>query len=155
MLKVMAGERVDIKCDTWYKYTAGQSIANTSALSDILLQMALAMGGASGGKISGAQTGTNGSVFTAPVNSLLGNQTADATDKPRAFINWVMLDEQLNTAAGSGSATAQPGAKELKAGQKGVASVVKDASKTAGEIAAKGTANKTVTNIKDKSNLNQ
>jgi RHS repeat-associated protein len=109
MLKVMAGDRVDIKCDTWYKYVAGQSVTNTNPLSDILLQIAAAISGASGGKISAAQTGTNGSVFTTPVNSLLASQTPPATDKPKAYINWLLLDDQMNTAAGSSAVPVQPG----------------------------------------------
>lgn len=72
------------------------------ALADILLQLASSITGASGGNIEAAQTGGGGTVFSGAVSILLNNQAADP-NKPKAFLNWVLMDERLNSAPGSNS----------------------------------------------------
>lgn len=101
LLKVMAGDALNVRVNSWYK-TNGLTPSNgATPLTDIVNALVTAntnIPGLSGGKMTAAQlsgttltpsiTGANGFITKRDVNY----QTA----RPKAYLNIVVLDEQLN-----------------------------------------------------------
>jgi len=82
----------------------GQTNSNQNGLKDaIALLLGNIMPGVSGGKIGSGQTGTNGSLFAPGILSFLQQSNPEQVDKPKAYLNWVFLDDQFNYQAGNGS----------------------------------------------------
>jgi len=104
LIKVMAGDKIELACEMWWRGTVSGNTTNQSPVADILLQLAAGLTGQIGGsKITAAQTGTNGSFFTPAVNGFITNQNPQQANKPKAFLNWLVLDEQFNYKNGNGS----------------------------------------------------
>jgi RHS repeat-associated protein len=101
-LKVMAGDKVDMGVRYWYPSYSTVQQANplsTSNLYQVLLG-SLSGGTAtlSGGKTTPAHLLGAGSPMPGGLTNYLGTQNGepDTAGKPKAFINWILLDEQFN-----------------------------------------------------------
>ncbi len=109
VLKVMAGDKVDIRANSWYRLNG--AIPNPSTISPVTdLVTALANGAvkAAGGAVHGATATVlaSGGILNPGVSSFLTDQTntyGSGNGKPKAFINWILFDEQLKYVAGSSS----------------------------------------------------
>lgn len=99
ILKVMAGDKINVKVNCWYKTNGvGLSPIGSPAVTGIIDALALAAKGvpaASGGKLVTSQI-TPTSMST-QVGSFLSNRNTNnyITGRPKAFLNVVLLDEQL------------------------------------------------------------
>ena len=112
ILKVMAGDYYDLSCISWYHNLAGTPDNHNIdyGYSTILFNGLLSMIPASLSSISshnGSPIDTDGS-FGGWLSGMLGDQTAlyssYSEEKPKAFLNWMLLDEQFNVVPeGSGS----------------------------------------------------
>jgi RHS repeat-associated protein len=97
VLKVMSGDKIDLAVKSFYR-PQGSAGANNSALTDILSTLA---GGIVG--VSGEAKGTLVQLSNTSTSPLLGainlfrtgNNPAPA-GKPKAYLNWILLDEQFN-----------------------------------------------------------
>jgi RHS repeat-associated protein len=100
VLKVMAGDNLNIFGKSYHKKPTGNYIAATNPLAVIDLMNLFAGAPALSGKgITGTQiTGQSG--FPTSVTTLLNNQPAQTTTTPRASINWIILDEQFKYVSG-------------------------------------------------------
>jgi RHS repeat-associated protein len=113
VLKVMAGDNLNIFGKSYHKKPTGNYIAATNPLAVLDLMNLFAGSPALSGKgITGTQiTGQSG--FPASVTTLLNNQPAQTTTTPRASINWIILDEQFKYVSGGfdmvGTATTATG----------------------------------------------
>ena len=106
-LKVMAGDRIDIFGKSYYftNNTGGTGANKAIPVLDILTGLlgspsagsAAAMhGGVTASQLNGIGTVTGG------ITDLLGNQTTDAAGAPtvpKAYVNYIFLDEQFKVAA--------------------------------------------------------
>ncbi len=103
ILKVMSGDQVDIGVKSFWKSgTVGSSTA--SPLADILTSLATGITGmAAGQKGTLAQlSDVNTSPLLGAINSFRTDKNpAPASGKPKAYLNWVLLDEQFNYVEGS------------------------------------------------------
>jgi RHS repeat-associated protein len=104
VLKVMSGDKFNIRANAWYPSgpTPGSPV---SPLSDLLV--ALATGISSAGKdlakfnLSELQ---QPGVLTPGVNDMLTRQSNDYTannTRPKAYLNWILFDEQFRYVSGS------------------------------------------------------
>ena len=113
VLKVMAGDAINIWGKSYHKMPAGGYTSATNPLSVLdLMNLLAASPTASPKGISGTQiSGLPG--FPANVTDLLNNQPPQSTNRPRASINWVILDEQFKYVSGGfdmvGTATSTNG----------------------------------------------
>lgn len=116
-LKVMAGDRIDIHgASYWYEANTGGSSANSApAVIDLLAGLL----GSPAGVASGKATASQLDAITA-VNSPLagfisqpGRQNSSYPERPKAFINYVFLDEQFKMAGGGFSAVKADGGLKL------------------------------------------
>jgi RHS repeat-associated protein len=114
-LKVMAGDKFNVKVSSWYK-TNGAPINNPT--TPILADLINGFLGGVGGAISsshGTTTTTqiqNSGVLTPNINNFLGTQANDPL-RPKAYLNWILFDEQFNFVQSSSNAEQVPAESEF------------------------------------------
>ena len=111
LLKVMSGDTVQMLVNSYYK-SGGTNGNNGSSLQDVLNSLAggLVTLAGPGHGTAAALSGSSSPIYTA-LNSFLPGQEADTTGKPKAYLNWMLLDNQFNYVGGSD----QSGAQRVKA----------------------------------------
>jgi len=128
ILKVMAGDTVDLGAKSYYASLSGTG--TTPSITDVLTSLANGVVGVTGGaKGTVAQLNTTTSPLYGALNSFITNKDGTIAGKPRAYLNWMFLDDQYqydatksgalavgNTTAGILSTLAQSG---LVAGKNG------------------------------------
>ncbi|HTN06665.1 DUF6443 domain-containing protein [Agriterribacter sp.] len=102
LLKVMATDTVDISVYAFYK-SVGQNNNNNSIPAEMITALITAFGGSStamdvGGHFTVGERNTN--TFTAGGYPGIGNLKASDpntnTGRPKAYVNWILFDEQFN-----------------------------------------------------------
>jgi RHS repeat-associated protein len=110
LLRVMAGDRISAKADYYYAADPGNG-AGGGGLNAMVQGLMGALGGQAGGGLLHGQAAQVGSSLTGsvPLQSFFNNQPPPAnTNAPRAYLNWIFLDEQFNfVASASGSLRVQ------------------------------------------------
>ncbi|MBN8852133.1 MAG: hypothetical protein J0H07_09760 [Sphingobacteriales bacterium] len=101
VLKVMAQDTVTATVYGWYSGSVQQPPSPEPPLiNDLLSTLTGDIIGQSAGKLAGATSPVN-AVLTAVMPTFLSIKDANYnTSKPKAFLNWVLLDNQLNYVAG-------------------------------------------------------
>jgi RHS repeat-associated protein len=115
ILKVMAGDTYNIRVASgWNGGIATNS--STNVLNDLLSLLSAGMANLSGGKATQAELQNTNSGLNAGLTSFLGTQTTSGS-KPKAYINWILLDEQFKIAkdaSGNMIATGYSGFDQVK-----------------------------------------
>ena len=94
LLKVTAGDKFNIRVNSWYKLNGVTPTGNTSPLTDIVNALINSVPGASGNKILQQQVA--GTVLNPSVSNFLTGRDSNAiTSRPKAYLNIILLDEQL------------------------------------------------------------
>jgi RHS repeat-associated protein len=98
-LRVMAGDKINLFVKSWWNSgnTPGSPV---SPLDDLLSVLAGSIGGIPGSHATGAQITSSG-VLSPSMTGFLNNQSDYNTSKPKAFLNWVLFDEQFNYVSSS------------------------------------------------------
>jgi RHS repeat-associated protein len=96
VLKVMAGDLVKIGVMSFYQSKTG-AVVNGNALNDVLSSLAGGIVSATGvGKGSLADLNDpNSSPLLGALNAFRGDKNQDIPDKPKAYLNWILVDEQF------------------------------------------------------------
>jgi RHS repeat-associated protein len=109
-LKVMAGDKFNVKVSSWYKTNNVNPAPPTTPILGDLINGFL---GGVGGAISsshGTTTTTqiqNSGVLTPNINNFLSTQVNDPS-RPKAYLNWILFDEQFNFVSSSSGAEQVP-----------------------------------------------
>ncbi|GAB2839370.1 DUF6443 domain-containing protein [Ferruginibacter profundus] len=109
ILKVMAGDKFNIKVSSWYKTNGATPGTPVSPLPDLLTALINGVSGvsASGGhSTTTTQLQTSGAL-TPGATQFLNSQTPDGS-RPKAYLNWILLDEQFKFVASSSGAEQVP-----------------------------------------------
>ena len=95
LLKVMSGDKIDIAVQSFYN-TGTTSSPNTS-ITDVLASLATGIVNmTAGGKGSLTDLNNTGaSPIYAALNSFLPSDDPNTSGKPKAYLNWILLDDQL------------------------------------------------------------
>ncbi|HEX2847207.1 MAG TPA: colicin E3/pyocin S6 family cytotoxin, partial [Chitinophagaceae bacterium] len=91
LLKVMAGDEFNVKASAWWTGTSSGS--NTSPLTSIVSALISSAPGVSGGKIGA--TDLTSTLLDPQVNLFLTNDQPAVSGKPKAYLNWILFDEQF------------------------------------------------------------
>jgi RHS repeat-associated protein len=96
----MAGDEFNVRVSSWYKTNGANPDVPVNPLSDLVTILANSAGSISG-KLSPADL--QNSNFLGPnITQFLNGQTV-ATDRPKAYVNWVLFDEQFRYVQSSSS----------------------------------------------------
>jgi RHS repeat-associated protein len=96
VLKVMSGDVVDIGVKSFYR-PQGSPGSNSSPLTDILGALAggiVGVAGESKGTIADLSNSSTSPLLGA-INSFRSGNNPDLPGKPKAYLNWILLDEQF------------------------------------------------------------
>ncbi|HEX2628544.1 MAG TPA: RHS repeat-associated core domain-containing protein, partial [Chitinophagaceae bacterium] len=101
LLKVMAGDKFNLRVNSWWN-SGNTPGTPASPLNDIIGALNAGIPGLSGGKITSGELSGN-STISPGATSFLNTQSGYNTAKPKAFINWILFDEQFRyVSTGSG-----------------------------------------------------
>lgn len=107
LLKVMAGDKFNLRVSSWYKTNSVTPGSTTSPLTDIALALANGVPGVSGGKVLSGQL--TSSAFNPSVSSFLnGRDGTTISTRPKAYVNWILLDEQFRFVVSSSGSEQVP-----------------------------------------------
>jgi RHS repeat-associated protein len=107
LLKVMAGDKINFRVSSWYKTTSAPGTPS-SLLTGLVNLVATAIGGLPATKGSFTDLiSTN--ALNPGLTSFVNSTGTYNTARPKAFVNWVLLDEQFNLVS-NGSGFEQVGA---------------------------------------------
>jgi RHS repeat-associated protein len=107
LLKVMAGDKINFRVSSWYK-TTSTPVTPSSLLTGLVNLVATAIGGLPATKGSFTDLiSTN--ALNPGLTSFVNSTGTYNTARPKAFVNWVLLDEQFNLVS-NGSGFEQVGA---------------------------------------------
>lgn len=109
VLKVMAGDQVQINTFAMYNEAVQPAVSNTVLLNELLSTLVAGISGQSQGKIGAAQATEAGNTLSPQLMSFI-NTRDYTTARPKAHLNWVLLDEQFQYVEGN------MGAVQVKAG---------------------------------------
>ncbi|MBL7727283.1 MAG: hypothetical protein JNM68_06345 [Dinghuibacter sp.] len=99
-LKVMAGDKVDLGVKYWYPEYLDMKETEPTGVEDILSTLIGSLSGnasgLSGGKATAGELAQQ-SIIPAAINSFLLTQNGqpNVPGKPKAFLNWILVDEQF------------------------------------------------------------
>jgi RHS repeat-associated protein len=99
VLKVMAGDKFNLFVKSWWKSTSTPGTP-VSPLNDLLSAMAGGIGGLGGNHATATEITTSG-ILSPNVTNFLNSQSGYTASKPKAFINWVLFDEQFKYVSSS------------------------------------------------------
>jgi RHS repeat-associated protein len=103
LLKVMAGDKVNFQVKSWYKLNGANPGNPNNLINNLVNLLATAIGGLPAAKGSYNDLITNNALNPGLNSYLTTSNSAYNSSKPKAFVNWVLLDEQFNhVSAGSG-----------------------------------------------------
>lgn len=106
VLKVMSGDKVEIGVKSLYK-SGGAANSGGDPVADILSSLASGIVGTSGtakGTIA-ALSNTGSSPLLGAMNAFRTGNNPNQGSKPKAYLNWILLDEQFGYVAASSGAT--------------------------------------------------
>jgi len=101
-LKVMSGDKFNIKANSWYKTNGVLPDPPANPLLDLLNALNGGVGNLPGAKRSPLELEQSG-IFTPGASKFLDEQP-NPQNKPKAYLNWVLFDEQFNLVQGSSGA---------------------------------------------------
>ena len=96
ILKVMSGDKVDIGVNYYYNNvgtTNGQSLSASDIINSLAMGV-VSLSGATHGSFSDLTGGA--SPLPTALNSFITANNPNATGKPNAYLNWILLDNQFN-----------------------------------------------------------
>jgi len=110
ILKVMAGDQLSIKVNSYYDLGGSSPTNNNSVVNDIISVLANQIPSSSAGKISGGTV--SGTVLQNPISAFMdvvGSSANTVNTKPAAYLNYVLLDDEQLAYVEKGSGCKQVG----------------------------------------------
>ena len=97
ILKVMAGDTITIGTWGWYTGPVQPPVTGlpTDIATELLPLLTGGVGGLGGSKGGIIPSGTSDPLLSATLNSFLSNNRTYVTTQPKAFLNWMVVDEEF------------------------------------------------------------
>ncbi|MFT3910919.1 MAG: DUF6443 domain-containing protein [Ferruginibacter sp.] len=96
VLKVMAGDKVQMNTYAFYNTTVQQPQSGVNLLTDILAILPGAVIGNSSGKLAAENATALEGTLSPNVTEFLNNDRPYDDARPKAYLNWILFDEQFN-----------------------------------------------------------
>ncbi|HYH16039.1 MAG TPA: RHS repeat-associated core domain-containing protein, partial [Flavisolibacter sp.] len=112
MLKVMAGDKINIRVSSWYQQNYSPPMSPVSPLTDLVTALSSGIAGVAG-KVTATELSGNAD-FSSNVTQFLTSQGSYNSSRPKAFLNWILFDEQFKLVASSSGFDQVGGDGELK-----------------------------------------
>ncbi len=105
MLKVMAGDEINIRVATQWGHTVNSNNGgNTQVYNKLMTFLSSELAAQSGGKATSALLQSPASGLGSALTSFLNSRPVEDPTRPKAYLNWILFDEQFNLVqSGSGS----------------------------------------------------
>ncbi len=101
VLKVMAGDKFNVMVNSWYKTNGTSPGTSTGILTTLLGALNNGVGGLAGGKVTAGDL-QNANAFNNGTQQFLNNQNSgNVGSRPKAYLNWIVFDEQFNLVSSS------------------------------------------------------
>jgi RHS repeat-associated protein len=97
ILKVMAGDQYNIRVASGWNSGVEPNNSSSTVLNDLLILLSTGASSLSGGKATQFDLQNSGSGLNSGLTDFFNTQPS-ASGKPKAYINWVLLDEQFKIA---------------------------------------------------------
>jgi RHS repeat-associated protein len=110
-LKVMAGDKFKLKVSSWYKTNGSNPDAPTTLIAPLLNALTTGIGNVPGIKTTANQLESSG-VLLQEATDFLETQTYDDS-RPKAYLNWILFDEQFKFVSSSSNAKQVPNESEF------------------------------------------
>jgi RHS repeat-associated protein len=102
LLKVMAGDSYSIRVASGWNSASSPNNNSTNVLNDLLTMLSTSMAASSSGKVTQAELQGAPSGLNSALTTFISNQPT-GVNKPRAYINWILLDEQFKIVTSASS----------------------------------------------------
>ncbi|MGZ5246987.1 MAG: RHS repeat-associated core domain-containing protein, partial [Flavitalea sp.] len=113
VLKVMAGDKFNVRVSSWYKTNGVTPGMPVNPLAALLSALNGSIGAVAGAKATGNELAA-ANVLSLPAQGFLNSQGGYASTKPKAFLNWILFDEQFQLVSASSGFDQVGGDRELK-----------------------------------------
>src|SRR3984885_674367 len=102
-LKVMAGDQFSIRATSWYNANGAQPGPPANPLTDLLTALISGVGGLQGSThFSPSILESNSPAISGNITQFLSDTGSEINEtKPKAFVNWVLFDNQMNYVSSS------------------------------------------------------
>ena len=100
VLKVMSGDKFNLRVSSWYKQNGVAPGTAANPLSDLILALSGNIAPLAAGKATQTEL-QNSTLFSGAADAFLQNRGAGVTTKPKAFVNWILFDEQFQYVSAS------------------------------------------------------
>ncbi|HWI93254.1 MAG TPA: DUF6443 domain-containing protein [Flavisolibacter sp.] len=101
ILKVMAGDKMNVRATDWYNLNGSNPSTPNSPVTDLVSALTNSIGGVTGGKATITELTSSGALNPGILSFYNTHNSADSTTKPKAFLNWIAFDEQMNYVSSS------------------------------------------------------
>jgi RHS repeat-associated protein len=107
LLKVMSGDTINMAVQAYY--SSNTATTTNNSFTDVLNSLAAGLMSTATGQTEGSLSGftsSTGPVYGGLMSFLTNNQPAPPSGYPKAYLNWIFLDDQFNYVSGSSGAVA-------------------------------------------------
>jgi RHS repeat-associated protein len=111
ILKVMTGDSIALGVNSYYVGggTAGSTSSSLTSVLNTLADGLVSLGGGGGhGTLGNLDIPNSGSPVYTALNSFLPSYDSTPSGKPKAYLNWMLLDNQFNYVSGNNQSGAIP-----------------------------------------------
>jgi len=95
----MSGDKFNVTVNSWYKTNGSSPSSPNGAGTSLLEALTNGVANLSNGKVTAGQL-TGAGVFVSGISSFLTSQGSSGS-KPKAYLNWILFDEQFNYVSSS------------------------------------------------------
>jgi RHS repeat-associated protein len=101
ILKVMSGDKMNVRATDWYNLRGNSPATPYNPLNDLLTALTSSIGGVAGSHATSTELTNAGVLNAGAISYYTSHNSSDSTTKPKAFLNWILFDEQFNYVSSS------------------------------------------------------